>query len=344
VPITNVSPSSSGDITSQAINDYQVARAGTGSLVLTASSLFVGQLYSEDFDSGDQFFDVIEAFLAFDTSGITGTVTAATLELWLTLDVSTADFTVRVYAYDFGTLSTADFVAGASLPPGGVALAASLNTSGIGATGSRKAFTSAGSVLAGAVNTAGTTRLLIVSSRQASGAAPSGNEFVQFDPAQSRLVVDASTGPVPITATMAATFGALTATATATVIHPATMAATFGGLTATAAATVEHPATLAGDWGALSAVAVAGVTPGEPPPPTPSAGGGGFIRYRPPRASQPAPLLPTVRPPARVPARAPALVPVIMTGSWGALTAVATATASRDPDADLIDLLLVGAI
>ncbi len=152
---------------------YSAARAGTGN-VLTASvgaGLHVGQDFLGD-SYGSQY-DCYETFLDFNLATLTGTVSSATLSLGLALDVSTEDFTVEARTQDWGaTLTTGDFVAGASL--GGLTLLATLASSGIGAVDAYKAMTESGTALKDAVVAAGvgTLRLILCSDKHRDNTTP----------------------------------------------------------------------------------------------------------------------------------------------------------------------------
>ena len=148
---------------------YSTARAGAGLSANTTGTLIVGQ------EESGGIYGVYESFVNFDTSAITDSdmITAALLELGLSADQSTTDFTCQARTRDWGaTLTTADFVAGASL--GALTLLATRATSGIGATGSLKAFTENGSNLRDAINKTGLTSMILCSDRHVAGNTPSG--------------------------------------------------------------------------------------------------------------------------------------------------------------------------
>ena len=160
---------------------YSVARSGAGSLAANtaATTIQIGQRVP----AGN--FQCYEGFLSFDTSAITDTdvVTVVTLDMWLTTDSSTTDFTLEARDRDWtpGGLTTADYVAGASL--GGLTRVASLATSGIGATGAYKTYTSDASFLTVTNLKTGTVALLIHSSRHSGNNSPAGEENVLFSSA-----------------------------------------------------------------------------------------------------------------------------------------------------------------
>lgn len=166
--------------------NYALARAGTGSLAAdTASTTFkVGQSRLNGSDTSNCW----EGFISFDTSAITDsdTVSVVTLDLWLVTDVSTTDFTIEARERDWGaTLTTADYVAGASLS--GLTLMASISTSGIGATGAYKTLTSQAAFLTATNLKTGTVYLLVDDSLEVAGTAPSSgvNENVLFSSADN---------------------------------------------------------------------------------------------------------------------------------------------------------------
>ena len=126
---------------------------------------------------------VYQSFLAWDTDGVVpagNTLTDAVIEL----DVETSEGSAT-YTYDIWqgasawlpTLATGDFVAGASLDGG--TLAASKARADISA-GSYQAWTSEAGIAA-LINLSGDTEFMLASSRQVTGNAPTGNEFITFD-------------------------------------------------------------------------------------------------------------------------------------------------------------------
>lgn len=165
----------SGDTT------YANARAGTGSVLSAStggSTALLGQLLA----AGS--YSCREAFVSFDTSSIddAATITAAVLSIYWDDDFTDdGDFTIEARAHDWGaTLTTADFVAGASLSS--KTLLASLGTASW-ATGynnltSESAFVSA-------VNKTGTTYVLLASSDQRLNTAPTGQHYVSLQMAET---------------------------------------------------------------------------------------------------------------------------------------------------------------
>jgi hypothetical protein len=137
----------------------------TASSVDTTWNIFVGQ----------QVGGFYEGALAFDTSIVVGTITAATLSVYGMSDSSTTDFTFEARLHDWGaTLTTSDWVPGNQL--GTKTLLASMATSAWSASG-YNALTSEAAFLS-SINQAGFTRLLLCSSRHRLNTAPSGTEYV----------------------------------------------------------------------------------------------------------------------------------------------------------------------
>lgn len=155
--------------------DYATARAGSGVTLSTSSDNFVGQDY---LSSKYTLYESLIQFPLGTTIPAGATIESVALSLYLNTDNSETDFTVDVYAYDFGTAEVGDWVSDFS----GLTLVASLSTNGIGAAG-HKEFVAAGSALNTAVAAGGNLRLLVVSSRQVAATAPDTvvNENVLFE-------------------------------------------------------------------------------------------------------------------------------------------------------------------
>lgn len=182
---------------------YSTARAGSGLTVNTvSSSLQVGQIL--DTGPDPDLYYVIEAFISFDTGSLSGEeVSAAVLSLFLQTDGSATDFTVnaRIKAWLSGGLTTADWVAGADISG---TILATLNSSGIGATGSYKDFTESGSNLQDGLNLSGDTEIMLTSSRHEAGNTPTRDERLTFRSADRagttedpKLVVTHAAASVP---------------------------------------------------------------------------------------------------------------------------------------------------
>lgn len=162
--------------------DPSIALNGTGLVVaIPGSDLTVGQFYYPGDSYDPERYDVYESFLAFDTSSITGTIISATLSLGLQFNqISSMNFVVQARLYDWGsTLESADWLAPAGLIS--KTILATLDTSTMGATGSYKAMTESGTALQTNINLTGFTRMILCSSRHASGIPPQDSEYVQFD-------------------------------------------------------------------------------------------------------------------------------------------------------------------
>lgn len=155
---------------------YANDAAGTGNLEVKTTDSYTGQAAGYECD---------ETFLEFDTSGIpdTATIDSATLFLYGINDNSVTDFTLEVYAYDFGAaVTTADFRNSAALAAlyaaGG--LLASKSTAGGIADNAYTAFTSGAAFLA-AINKIGNTRLIVASDRHRAVTTPTGQERIQWN-------------------------------------------------------------------------------------------------------------------------------------------------------------------
>jgi hypothetical protein len=115
--------------------------------------------------------------LMFNTSVIgTDVISSAVLGIWHVASYLDSNFTVQARAISsYGSLA-ASWVAGASLS--GNTLLAHIDTSGIGAAGSYKALVD--DAMPANINKSGTTYLLVSSSKQASGTAPTNNEAISY--------------------------------------------------------------------------------------------------------------------------------------------------------------------
>lgn len=156
---------------------YSTARSGGTLSVSGGFSVIAGQATG---------FNCWEAFIAFDTSSIGGssTVSVVTLDLWLEVDNSATDFTMNARDRAWGpTVTTADYVAGASLS--GSTLVASIASSGIGATGAYKTFTSQAAFLSITNIKTGTVEIILCSSRHEGNNQPTNNEYLQFTSADN---------------------------------------------------------------------------------------------------------------------------------------------------------------
>ena len=153
---------------SSASTSYATASSGSG-LTLSTGFLVVGQ------NRAGSNRTCYESFLAFDTSGVVGTIQSATLSIYGSSDLSDTAFTIEARLHDWGaTLETADWVAGTSLSS--KTLLATFATTGF-STSSYSALVSE-SAFAANINQSGTTRLLLCSSRLTTGVDPVGAEFI----------------------------------------------------------------------------------------------------------------------------------------------------------------------
>lgn len=181
---------------------YSVARAGSGvDITFNDTSPDVlnlcGQLLSTNYFCW-------QLFLAFDTSVIpdTDTIDSAVLSMYGFDDLSTDDFTVEARLHNWGgTLATTDFVAGADLSS--KTLLATFATSTPWAAEAYNAFTSESAFVSNIEKT-GTTYIMLSSSKQRLGTAPTQSERVRAYLADAtgttkdpKLVVTHSAAPSP---------------------------------------------------------------------------------------------------------------------------------------------------
>lgn len=181
--VTTVFADASDGYLSSSDSAYATARAGAALAATTGAT----DLQVDQFSNGSTRF-IRVSYVSFDTSAISDSdvVSSVALDLWLTTDSSTTDFTVEARDYDWGaTLTTTDWVAGASVS--GLPLSASLATSGIGSTGAYKTFTSDPSFTSVTNIKTGIVHLLLHSSRFRNGDAPANGvtEGVNFQEADN---------------------------------------------------------------------------------------------------------------------------------------------------------------
>lgn len=118
---------------------------------------------------------IYQAFIGFDTSSVSGTVTSATLDLYVHNDLSTTDFTIEARTADWAAaVTTADYIVGGDISS--LTLRASLATSGITA-GQYNSFTSESSFPA---SIGSSVKLLLSSDKNRTGTAPTGQDAVYF--------------------------------------------------------------------------------------------------------------------------------------------------------------------
>jgi hypothetical protein len=145
-----------------------------GQTVDTTGDIYVGQQSTGP--------TAYQGFLEFDTSSVLGTITDVQLMIRGTVDSSTQDFTLEARVHDWGpTLEVADWVAPGDM--GSKLIVATLSTVGYNAAGYNTFAVETAFV--NQINQAGTTNLVLVSSRQRNGNAPSGTEFVGFSSGDS---------------------------------------------------------------------------------------------------------------------------------------------------------------
>jgi hypothetical protein len=183
VPVTG-----SGHLLSESGVNYANARAGPATQLFTSVSVGSSQQYVGQYLQAGPFYGVHEAFVAFDTTAIPAgaTVTRAVLAAQIVFDwpgptggYTWTDFKIQARSYPSGgwrpTLALADWIAGANL--GTYPVRAEFDTvrakgHGSDPGGGSFEFTDAGSGLIGAIKKAGTTELVLVSSRTVAGSGP----------------------------------------------------------------------------------------------------------------------------------------------------------------------------
>lgn len=155
------------------VNSYPDARSGSNLAADTSSGvLTIGQNYNP---SSPGTYTCWEGFLIFDTSSIpvSATITSATLSLYVNSDTTATEFTLVTQARDWGgSLSTADWVAGASIPSN-ASDKANFNTSQLSVGAYNSASINVDAITAGA-----TTQLFLFSEKHRSGIPPTSQEYV----------------------------------------------------------------------------------------------------------------------------------------------------------------------
>lgn len=152
-------------------SNYSNMRAGTGTKTLTQSTT---QLSGQQFLGGTHYMD--EAFLEFDTSTITGTITSVVLKVYITNIYADNSFTCQARLYDYGTsLTTADWVPGNDVS--GDTLLATLASGSMSAS-AYNSFTDV--AFPANINTSGKTRIYLASDNFASATSPGSNERETF--------------------------------------------------------------------------------------------------------------------------------------------------------------------
>lgn len=169
---TIYSGTNDGHISSGPSTTYSVVRAGTNlSATTSGTALVTGQNFA-----GRTNYIAFEGFVSFDTSSVSGTITSASLTLTPS-SVYGPSYYILAKIYDWGTtVTTADWVAGASLSSytdyGSVNITSTST--------SARTFSDVNGGFGPQINTSGETRILLVSQDQQTGSAPTGVEYVQW--------------------------------------------------------------------------------------------------------------------------------------------------------------------
>jgi hypothetical protein len=163
---------------------------GTLTLILgtTTPAGGVGQGVDSVFEADPAFY-VNQQFLEFNTA-VGGTVAASPapgITLQLTSDLSTTDFLVEAFLFDYGTLADTDMRTGPQVAA--LTKVAELASSGIGSAGLKTMTITNQAALNAAINTAGTTRILLASNRYRTNTAPAVDvmEQLNFNMSGARL-------------------------------------------------------------------------------------------------------------------------------------------------------------
>lgn len=162
--------SGTGDGTIYSSNaTYATARSGSGLYADTADTIiYVGQASFGSFQCN-------EGFISFNTSSVAGNVSSATLYLnKYSFQTPGTNYTLRARRLDWGTLTTADWIAGASVS--GQTLLASLSTASF-VDDTYVALTSDGAFITN-INQSGTTGIILTSSLFEAGTSPSGDDQI----------------------------------------------------------------------------------------------------------------------------------------------------------------------
>lgn len=207
---------------------WSEARGGSGTIALNTLNTY----FTSGCDIPGAFYEANQAGFAFDTSAVPDTdeVSAATLSLYVSADLSDVDSTHEVRVVAFGTLTTADFVAGASLS--GITRVASIATSGLSGAAYNN-FTEDGTNLRDAVSLTGLTELWLTDSVQLSATNPSGRSMVRWSSAN-----EAGTTQDP---KLVVTHAPPTATATSVLVTPFPVMSTTGKQVQTATSIFTPP-------------------------------------------------------------------------------------------------------
>jgi hypothetical protein len=162
-----------GRVQSTATTVYADARSGASGLSANAGEGFAN--LGQRLLTADYF--CYEHFHAFDTSSIpdTDVITAVEFSLW-SIANPTTNFVVEARLFDWGaTLTTADWIAGASLSA--QTLLASADTSTLPTADTAYWTLTSEAAFPPAINKTGFTRFMLCSANQTNNVAPTGNEF-----------------------------------------------------------------------------------------------------------------------------------------------------------------------
>jgi len=185
----------SGDINSGSSTSMAAARAGDSiSFELASAGNTTGRIYQEtyyDDESGNYNYINGAVLLEFDTSAIGGTISSATLQLYVDYQSAVVGFTLEAYAFDYGTsITNADWINPTTRNASNILASKASSTITSSTT---QTLTSNGTNLITAINQSGKTRILLISSRArlASNPTEGTTEFIDitFNSTNTRLLV-----------------------------------------------------------------------------------------------------------------------------------------------------------
>lgn len=152
---------------------YSAARTMYPATTLYSGNSATGAVVGQELYLGSYY--IYQAFIGFDTSSVSGTVTSATLDLFIYNDLSATDFTIEARASDWASaVTTADYIVGGDISPS--TLRATLSTSGI-TVGQYNSFTSESGFPA---SIGSSVKLLLCSDKNRLGTAPTAQDAVVF--------------------------------------------------------------------------------------------------------------------------------------------------------------------
>jgi hypothetical protein len=172
-------PNFMGSVQGQSNTSYASAHdtAVGSSTYGTGVGIGVFQLYYAAAGKSDQLWDIRQLWLGFNTSGLVGTISSVTMNLY-TLGKLDSDggFTLECRCVDFGTaLDTADWKSAASGDASWGTLGASLSSASLTGTG-QKTLTTSGTNMATYINRSGNTRFLLnIDKNRLNSGTPSGS-------------------------------------------------------------------------------------------------------------------------------------------------------------------------